>query len=352
MCNRFMAFVTLLLLQIILLSCSEGNPLVPTDEGEKVLGIYKPTQTSTSFIAFTRALKDPKNNSINRELFFMTPNGNHQTRLTFHPADDDYPAWSPRGFAIAFTSNRSSGSYGNHDVFRMNTPSNILQLTDEAWQFNSFATDWVVGMITAAQHNTLIGAPFDLIRITALHPNGAWQKFIDTKHVANYDPCVSRDGKTLVFSARPSGAGYSGNIELYLMDLTTGSEPVRLTYFESDPNKVVYSTDPAFDYSGALVVFQTNLWDDNWEIAYINLASMAPMYFPVRVTQNKADDIEPCWDPTGKWIAFCSNRDGNYEIYKTTLQENPDQPPIVQRLTYTPEDESNPDWGPLIKSAF
>jgi Tol biopolymer transport system component len=343
----------LLALAATIVSCggSQG-PVNPSDESNRILGILDPSKAIPSLIAFTRALADSTNPyGVNRELYVMGPNGMGATRLTFNPADDDYPAFSPKGFALAFTSNRDSVSWGNHDIYRYNSPSSIWQLTNEAWEFDSTATDWAPGFIAAAQLNTLIKAPFDVVRIAAVSPVGKWESYIDTGQIANYDPTLKRDGSQVVFCARPSGPGYFGSMELYIMDLTSGSTSHQLSFFGPDPDHPVYTRNPAFDYSGIRVVFETTLWDDNWEIGFVNLASMAPVLIPVRITENKADDVQPCWDPSGNWIAFCSNRNGNFEIYKQWLGGDHPSPNNPVRLTFTKEDESNPDWGPAYKNA-
>lgn len=45
----------------------------------------------------------------------MDIDGKNVKRLTFNPADDRYPAWSPDGSKIAFTSNRD----GNQEIYVM-----------------------------------------------------------------------------------------------------------------------------------------------------------------------------------------------------------------------------------------
>ncbi|MBL8154854.1 MAG: PD40 domain-containing protein, partial [Anaerolineae bacterium] len=62
------------------------------------------------------------------------------------------------------------------------------------------------------------------------------------------------------------------------------------------------------------------------------------------LTQNPADDVEPSRSPDGRWMAFASNRDGNWEIYVAPIDGSPEQ---AVRVTYnTIASDTDPAWGP------
>jgi TolB protein len=55
-----------------------------------------------------------------------------------------------------------------------------------------------------------------------------------------------------------------------------------------------------------------------------------------------ADDHGPVWSPDGQWLVFYSNREGNWDLFMTTVTgEN------VINLTNSPDiDEQAPAWRP------
>ena len=59
------------------------------------------------------------------------------------------------------------------------------------------------------------------------------------------------------------------------------------------------------------------------------------------------DKLEPTVSPDGRRIAFVSNRDGNQEIY---VADRNGANPV--RLTFTPYDESEPDWSSQNRIAY
>ncbi|NPV66808.1 MAG: hypothetical protein HPY64_06650 [Anaerolineae bacterium] len=62
---------------------------------------------------------------------------------------------------------------------------------------------------------------------------------------------------------------------------------------------------------------------------------------PVRITDHPDDDRDPAWSPNGRYLAFASHRDGNWELYVQDVQTG-----TVTRLTYTLGFEGSPAWSP------
>jgi hypothetical protein len=351
--RKILFFLILAGVSVLLLSCGGNDPSVPpsNDNSIRMMGVTLPPGTK-SLIVYTRKLTDIQSPyGFNNELYLMTAYGGVQKRITYNHADDDYPAFGPYCGGVAFVSNRSTGNGGCHDIFRMDLTGYVTQLTDEGWEFDSSATDWAPGQITASQLNVLIEGPFDVVRLVSLDPYGAWENTIDTGQIANYDAAQGRKPNLLVFSARPNGPGYFGDMELFLM-VDWLEAPYQITNMGSenpDPADFIITRNASFDRTGTKIIFQTNYWDGNWEIGYIDLNSADVFPVPHRLTNSASDDIAPCFDPTGTWYAWATNRDGNYEIYKQMVYDSslPGPVPPIYRLTYTPEDESNPDWGPM-----
>ena len=88
------------------------------------------------------------------------------------------------------------------------------------------------------------------------------------------------------------------------------------------------------------IVFQSNFDGDN-EIYLLTPAGI------LKLTDNSWDDIFPAWSPQGDWIAFASNRRGNYDIYRM----RPDGS-ARQALTRSDADEKEPAWYPDGKSVI
>ncbi len=59
------------------------------------------------------------------------------------------------------------------------------------------------------------------------------------------------------------------------------------------------------------------------------------------ISQDSADDIHPTWGPDEEWIAFASDRTGNYDIYLVSILTD-----SVIHLTDDPSMDMYPAWNP------
>lgn len=84
----------------------------------------------------------------------------------------------------------------------------------------------------------------------------------------------------------------------------------------------------------------------NWEIYTLNRKGMGDDGEGlVALTQNRHLDRMPSWSPDGRYIAFVSDRSGNFDVFRM----DPDGGNVVQ-ITHTPEAEIHPYWGPDAES--
>jgi TolB protein len=122
---------------------------------------------------------------------------------------------------------------------------------------------------------------------------------------ADFDPCVSRDGKFMVFAStqhRPTS-------DIYLKS-TTGRTVTQLT---SDPaNDVMPSISP----DGKRVAFASSR-SGNWDIYVMSAAGGQAM----QITSDPAPELHPTWSPDGKRLAFCrlGETSGRWELWVTDV---------------------------------
>jgi TolB protein len=62
---------------------------------------------------------------------------------------------------------------------------------------------------------------------------------------------------------------------------------------------------------------------------------------PIQITSTFANERMPAWSPDGRYLAFASDRDGNWEVYVQDVRTG-----SVTRMTYTPGFEGSPAWSP------
>ena len=63
---------------------------------------------------------------------------------------------------------------------------------------------------------------------------------------------------------------------------------------------------------------------------------------PGGIFPDMAGAVTPAWSPDGEWIAFASNHEGSYDVYRI----RPDGSELT-RITNSPAPELSVGWGPF-----
>jgi len=127
-------------------------------------------------------------------------------------------------------------------------------------------------------------------------------------------PMYSRDGKKIAFASNMTGPS-----EIWAAD-AEGRTPVQLTHRGGPDNGT-----PRWSSDGSQIAFDSRV-QGNPEILVVSEEEHKTR----RITNNPAEDVVPSWSTDGRWIYFASNRNGDFQIYKTPAEsgESPSSPAV------------------------
>lgn len=89
---------------------------------------------------------------------------------------------------------------------------------------------------------------------------------------------------------------------------------------------------------GSMLVYASTMHDPNPEIYVKSAEGQAVM----RLTHHFSRDIHPHFSPDGKWIAFASDRNGNFDVFVTSAERGG----ATWQLTSSENDDIYPSWSP------
>jgi TolB protein len=212
------------------------------------------------------------------EIFRIDPANGDAVNLTCSPdSNDRYPAWSPDGSAIAFTSDRD-GTY-NLYVMKANG-SQVRQLTYEKAPAVAYHPNW-----SGDGSKIVFGFHSDKASTCSIAPDGSDFRVIAPGH----DPCISPDGRLIAYTEW-IGGGYV----LLLMDID-GQNIRQLTTHENEIGAVT----PTFSPDGKTILFSDTVHGAlelfSADVATGNIRQLT------RLGQMATC---PAWSPDMHWISF------------------------------------------------
>jgi TolB protein len=258
--TRFISFV---------LACAVGVDVlakpVPKDFGPQLLYVAKKGEKA--------------------QLFLINADGTNAKELTDAKSNVSYPAWSPDGKRVAFSSDREGGVM---QIFAMDiSGANLVQVTRErqhcrvpAWSPDGKRLAFCTYGVRGGSEIRLV--PADGGKQTALDGD-AW------------DPAFSPDGKSFAFVSYREGTGY----KLYTMDVD-GKNQKKLT---DNPNPIGLAY-PAWSPDGKRIAYTDHI-DRNLELFVVD----ADGKNRVQLTKFSGSSVYPAWSPDGKQLAILQYKD-------------------------------------------
>lgn len=171
-----------------------------------------------SRIIFDSARDDPANTST--EIYIMDGDGSHQTRLTNHDNWDSYASLSPDGRRILWRRVTSSGgdtpSGRNSEIFIMDRDGGDVRNLSSHGAFDGYPA-WSPDGRRIFFSSNRDGAAFEDFNIYAMSPDGTGVRRLTQTipGVEQVRPMPLPDGKTLVFNRDWPG----GRIEIHVLEI-------------------------------------------------------------------------------------------------------------------------------------
>jgi Tol biopolymer transport system component len=274
-------------------------------------------------IAFTRS--GPNNPG---EIYTMNADGTGVTNITNDPAGDIYPAWSPDGSKIAFSSGRS----GHYEIYTMNPDgTNVFQVTSGPGGVDNGEPAWSPdGSKLVFTSGAGFGAALKIINADG---TGSAAGLPEGR---SGDPNWSPDGSTIAFETSIAGPDQIATIK------PDGTGLVRVTDGGAD------NFDPNWSPDGTQLAFGSTRDQFRGEIYTMNADGTGV----TRLTTNAAQEEAPAFSPDGHRIVFVSGRDDPnlnncFFCLRHIYVMNADGSGQT-RLTDTPDFDQTPSWQPLV----
>jgi WD40 repeat protein len=283
----------------------ERSPMVKTvtrvtnneDSNLKILDIVPSPQDDT--LVYGEFIEEIDRDSSYSNLWKTTVGTFGKTRVTYGKWRDLFPVFTPDGKFLIFSSNRTRA---NPTLWRIKVDGGggITNIT------NTLSEDYSPSVSPDSNFIAYTSNPpnAEEPQIWTINFNGT----LPTQLREGQSPRFSPDGKKIAFVRVDKLNKWK---QLWVMN-PDGSEETQLTQ-----NNEYDAENPAWSPDSKWIVFAANEGLDSQKLRNYDIWIMAADGSKkTQLTTNGSWDDSPCWDYTGKFIYFRSNRGGSWNIWR------------------------------------
>lgn len=282
-------------------------------------------------ITFTRF------DGTNGHVFSIRPNGTHERQLTDQPGVQAHSSWAPNGRFLVYSQVDTTGS--TVELLRVGSGRSERLSGSLTWSMVPHVSPDSRRIAFTSNND----GNYEIYSVNR-HGSQLRQLTFNDPPVQTVGPKYSPNGKLLLFASDREEADPTTQQDLWTIPADGGS-PQRITQglnnresrsWSPDGRRIVSQT--VIDGVGQIVVMDA----DGQNLRQITqIPSSTPVFSPGGIFPDMRGAVTPAWSPNGRWIAFASNHQGNYDLYR--IRPNGTG---LQRILKTPEDELSVGWGP------
>lgn len=274
-------------------------------------------------------------------VFTMSPGGTGVRQVTAAAGVQAHSAISPDGTRIVYTQVNRRGS--SVEVIDRSGGAPVVLNRGRKW---SMVPSWAPDASRIAFTSDADGN----YEIYTMKPDGSdvRQLTFTAPPIQHVGPKYSPDGSQLLYATDQDEKDPRNEQDIWVMP-SDGGAGTRLTRGINDRESRGWSPD------GRRIVTQT-VKDGVGQLMVLNadgtglrqitdFPPTTPTFSPGGIFPVMSGAVTPAWSPDGRSIAFASNHQGSYDIYRI----RPDGSGMV-RITRTPQAELSVGWGPPRES--
>ncbi|MFO7839566.1 MAG: Tol-Pal system beta propeller repeat protein TolB [Desulfosalsimonadaceae bacterium] len=226
-----------------------------------------------------------------------------------------FPAWSPDGRSIAYT----SYARGKPEIVVRELDSGATSRI--SYEGVNITPSWVPGAEGKMAATLSVSGDEEIYLLTG---SGKIDTRLTDSWGIDVSPSFSPDGSKMAFVSKRSGSP-----QVYIQDLAEG-DVRRLTYEGS------YNTEPAWSPEGDRIAY-SSMDNGRADICIIGVEGGSRR----QLTRDSGSNESPSWSPDGSLIVFSSTRSGEAKLYVMTASGT-DQRPLLDM----PGQQVLPEWSP------